>query len=198
MLTQGGRNICGAAIGVLRLDSRFPKRLGHLKDFSGLSRPVLYEVVEGPTVGDLVNRPSRRFGGAAGRLDPRGLASAPRIAETDPLRRQRAGREPRGRTRLFASSLQRPRPDAVRPAFGNRASYRHRSEGKRTRRRSAQGSRLGQCRRCYAIAGIHDVELEWRPWVATRPAAPAAGGGRNRSFTATFVSARFHIWLQCP
>lgn len=61
MLMEGGPNICGVTIGVLCLDSRFPKPPGHIKNPSGLSFPVLYETVKGATVADLVNRPSPEF-----------------------------------------------------------------------------------------------------------------------------------------
>ena len=61
MLMEGGPNICGATIGVLCLDSRFPKPPGHIKNPSGLSFPVLYETVKGATVAELVNRPSPAF-----------------------------------------------------------------------------------------------------------------------------------------
>ena len=61
MLMAGGPNICGATIGVLCLDSRFPKPPGHIKNPSGLSFPVLYETVKGATVANLVNRPSPDF-----------------------------------------------------------------------------------------------------------------------------------------
>jgi len=61
MLMEGGPNICGATIGVLCLDSRFPKPPGHIKNPSGLSFPVLYETVKGATVAQLVTRPSPDF-----------------------------------------------------------------------------------------------------------------------------------------
>lgn len=61
MLMAGGTNICGATIGVLCLDSRFPKPPGHIKNPSGLSFPVLYETVRGATVAELINRPSPEF-----------------------------------------------------------------------------------------------------------------------------------------
>ena len=61
MLMQGGPNICGATIGVLCLDSRFPKPPGHIKNPSGLTFPVLYETVKGATVAELVTRPSPDF-----------------------------------------------------------------------------------------------------------------------------------------
>ncbi len=61
MLIEGGTNICGVTIGVLCLDSRFPKPPGHIKNPSGLSFPVLYETVAGATVAELINRPSPEF-----------------------------------------------------------------------------------------------------------------------------------------
>lgn len=54
----GGQNICGASIGVLSLDSAFPKPPGHIKNPSGLSFPVLYEILEGLTVPALLGDPS--------------------------------------------------------------------------------------------------------------------------------------------
>ena len=61
MKLQGGPNICGVTIGVLCLDSSFPKPPGHIKNPSGLSFPVLYETVRGATVAKLVNNPSPDF-----------------------------------------------------------------------------------------------------------------------------------------
>lgn len=61
MVLQGGPNICGVTIGVLCLDSRFPKPPGHIKNPSGLSFPVIYETIKGATVAELVNRPSPEF-----------------------------------------------------------------------------------------------------------------------------------------
>jgi Asp/Glu/hydantoin racemase len=60
-ILEGGPNICGVTIGVLCLDSRFPKPPGHIKNPSGLSFPVLYETVRGATVADLIKRPSADF-----------------------------------------------------------------------------------------------------------------------------------------
>ena len=57
----GGQNICGASIGVLCLESYFPKPPGHIKNPSSLSFPVLYEMIEGVTVPDLLNNPSREL-----------------------------------------------------------------------------------------------------------------------------------------
>jgi hypothetical protein len=55
---EGGQNICGASIGVLCLESYFPKPPGHIKNPSGLTFPVLYEMIDGVTVPDLLNNPS--------------------------------------------------------------------------------------------------------------------------------------------
>jgi hypothetical protein len=55
---EGGQNICGATIGVLCLESYFPKLPGHIKNPSSLPFPVLYEMIDGVTVPDLLNNPS--------------------------------------------------------------------------------------------------------------------------------------------
>lgn len=55
---QGGQNICGASIGVLCLESYFPKPPGHIKNPSSLPFPVLYEMIDGVTVPALLNNPS--------------------------------------------------------------------------------------------------------------------------------------------
>jgi len=58
---RGGQNICGASIGVLCLDSLFPKPPGHIKNPSGLNFSVIYETVRGATVKELVSNPSVEF-----------------------------------------------------------------------------------------------------------------------------------------
>ncbi len=55
---NGGQNICGASIGVLCLESYFPKPPGHIKNPSSLPFPVLYEMIDGVTVPNLLNNPS--------------------------------------------------------------------------------------------------------------------------------------------
>ncbi|KIC40569.1 hypothetical protein RA27_12365 [Ruegeria sp. ANG-R] len=55
---EGGQNICGASIGVLCLESYFPKPPGHIKNPSSLPFPVLYEMVDGITVPTLLNNPT--------------------------------------------------------------------------------------------------------------------------------------------
>lgn len=58
---NGGQNICGISIGVLCLDSKFPKPPGHIKNPSGLDFTVLYETVHGATVKTLITNPSSEF-----------------------------------------------------------------------------------------------------------------------------------------
>lgn len=58
---KGGQNICGISIGVLCLDSKFPKPPGHIKNPSGLDFTVLYETVQGATVKQLLSQPSADF-----------------------------------------------------------------------------------------------------------------------------------------
>jgi len=57
----GGQNICGVSIGVLCLDSKFPKPPGHIKNPSSLSFPLIYETVQGATVQTLLKNPSAEF-----------------------------------------------------------------------------------------------------------------------------------------
>ncbi len=61
MIYLGGQNICGVSIGVLCLDTRFPKPPGHIKNPSSLPFPVLYHTVVGATVKELIENPSREF-----------------------------------------------------------------------------------------------------------------------------------------
>lgn len=58
MIYEGGQNICGASIGVLCLESYFPKPPGHIKNPSSLPFPLLYAMIDGVTVPDLLNTPS--------------------------------------------------------------------------------------------------------------------------------------------
>lgn len=55
--TLGDRNIYGVSIGVICLESYFPKPPGHIKNPSGLSFPVLYHTIKGATVQKLINAP---------------------------------------------------------------------------------------------------------------------------------------------
>ena len=73
----GGHNICGIAIGVLALESYFPKPPGHIKNPSSLSFTTLYEMLDGITVPELLNNPDGamkdRVIDAARRLEARGV-----------------------------------------------------------------------------------------------------------------------------
>ena len=55
---KGGQNICGVSIGVLALESYFPKPPGHIKNPSSLGFTTCYEIIEGLTVPELLNNPS--------------------------------------------------------------------------------------------------------------------------------------------
>ena len=56
--THGGTNICGVSIGVLALESYFPKPPGHIKNPSSMPFTLSYEVISGLTVPALLNNPS--------------------------------------------------------------------------------------------------------------------------------------------
>ncbi|MDQ7777142.1 aspartate/glutamate racemase family protein [Paracoccus aminovorans] len=76
-LQRGGRNICGISIGVLSLESYFPKPPGHIKNPSSLPFTTAYEILDGITVPELLNRPSPAMVGrlieAAQRLERQGV-----------------------------------------------------------------------------------------------------------------------------
>lgn len=57
-ILPGGQNICGLSIGVLSLESYFPKPPGHIKNPSSLPFTACYEILHGITVPDLLNNPS--------------------------------------------------------------------------------------------------------------------------------------------
>lgn len=73
----GGQNICGMAIGVLSLESYFPKPPGHIKNPSSLPFTTDYEVMAGLTVPALLNGPTpamkQQVIDAALRLQARGV-----------------------------------------------------------------------------------------------------------------------------
>ncbi len=54
MLLQGGINICGVTMGVISLESFFPKPEGHIKYPASFDFPVMYEIVQGATVDRLI------------------------------------------------------------------------------------------------------------------------------------------------
>lgn len=73
----GGQNICGTCIGVLSLESYFPKPPGHIKNPSSLPFTTTYEMLDGITVPELLNNPTGamkdRIIDAARRLEARGV-----------------------------------------------------------------------------------------------------------------------------
>ncbi len=72
-----GPQLRSASIGVLCLDTRFPKPPGHIRNPSGLDFSVTYETVRGATVKELVFDPSSKyiapFIDAAKRLEAKGV-----------------------------------------------------------------------------------------------------------------------------
>lgn len=76
-IVKGGTNICGLAIGVLSLESWFPKPPGHIKNPSSLPFTLDYEVLEGLTIPKLLEHPSPEMVTpiceAAQRLERRGV-----------------------------------------------------------------------------------------------------------------------------
>ncbi|MEX0317915.1 MAG: aspartate/glutamate racemase family protein [Ruegeria sp.] len=73
----GGQNICGISIGVLSLESYFPKPPGHIKNPSSLPFTVMYEMLDGITVPELLGNPTGemkdRLIEAAKRLEAKGV-----------------------------------------------------------------------------------------------------------------------------
>lgn len=72
----GGQNICGITIGVLSLESYFPKPPGHIKNPSSLGFTVLYEMLDGITVPELLGNPT-------GEMKDRLIAAAQRLEAKD-------------------------------------------------------------------------------------------------------------------
>ncbi|MCV6605935.1 MAG: hypothetical protein OIF34_11560, partial [Porticoccaceae bacterium] len=54
MLLKGGQNIFGVTLGVISLESFFPKPQGHIKYPACFDFPVMYETVQGATVDRLI------------------------------------------------------------------------------------------------------------------------------------------------
>lgn len=57
MIIKGGKNIWSQRIGVLSLDSSFPKPPGHIKHTESFDFPMVYKIVTGITAGDLILEP---------------------------------------------------------------------------------------------------------------------------------------------
>lgn len=79
MILRGGKNIGGRPVGVVCLDSPFPKPPGHIKNPGGLSFPVLYRALRGAGVAELLESPGDalrdRCVGAALDLEREGAAA---------------------------------------------------------------------------------------------------------------------------
>ncbi len=79
MILKGGPNYYGVTIGVLCLESYFPKPPGHIKNQEGLGFPVLYETIRGATIAKLIEQPSTEyiapFIEAAKRLEKEGVGA---------------------------------------------------------------------------------------------------------------------------
>ncbi len=77
MLMRGGQNICGVPIGVLCLESYFPKPPGHIKCPSSFRFPIAYKVIKGVTVKKLLREPGEAqkalFIAAARELEAEGV-----------------------------------------------------------------------------------------------------------------------------
>lgn len=54
MILKGGINICGQTLGVISLESYFPKPDGHIKHPACFDFPVLYKTVKGATIDRLI------------------------------------------------------------------------------------------------------------------------------------------------
>lgn len=54
MLLKGGINVCGLTLGVISLESYFPKPAGHIKHPASFDFPILYKTVEGATIDRLI------------------------------------------------------------------------------------------------------------------------------------------------
>ncbi len=54
MILQGGINICGVPLGVISLESYFPKPAGHIKHPASFDFPILYKTVQGATIDRLI------------------------------------------------------------------------------------------------------------------------------------------------
>jgi len=57
MIVKGGKNIWSQRIGVLSLDSKFPKPPGHIKHPESFDFPVIYKIVDGIGTRELIKEP---------------------------------------------------------------------------------------------------------------------------------------------
>lgn len=61
MMVRGGKNIGGRPVGVVCLDTPFPKLSGHIKHPRGLPFPVLYHTMRGAGVAELLESPGEEL-----------------------------------------------------------------------------------------------------------------------------------------
>ncbi|WP_290698446.1 aspartate/glutamate racemase family protein [Amphritea sp.] len=54
MIIKGGINVCGLTMGVISLESYFPKPAGHIKHPGSFDFPILYKTVKGATIDRLI------------------------------------------------------------------------------------------------------------------------------------------------
>ena len=54
MIIKGGINICDVPVGVISLESYFPKPAGHIKHPASFDFPILYKTVKGATIDRLI------------------------------------------------------------------------------------------------------------------------------------------------
>ena len=50
MIIKGGINVCGFTLGVISLESYFPKPVGHIKHPACFDFPIIYNTVKGATI----------------------------------------------------------------------------------------------------------------------------------------------------
>tara|TARA_R110002167_G_scaffold9552_3_gene44114 strand:+ start:1502 stop:2218 length:717 start_codon:yes stop_codon:yes gene_type:complete len=54
MIIKGGINVCGFTLGVISLESYFPKPVGHIKHPACFDFPIIYNTVKGATIDRLI------------------------------------------------------------------------------------------------------------------------------------------------
>jgi Asp/Glu/hydantoin racemase len=54
MIINGGINVCGLTMGVISLESYFPKPAGHIKHPASFDFPIIYNTVKGATIDRLI------------------------------------------------------------------------------------------------------------------------------------------------
>ena len=79
-IVEGGKNVYGFDIGIIMLETRFPRILGDIGNAKTFSYPVLYDIVKGykpdKVVLDLKMEDIRPFIDSAKRLEDMGVKAA--------------------------------------------------------------------------------------------------------------------------